>query len=106
MSKRSIDHERYLGKIQSMARAEDMQNKDRLKEENNKIVKEERTCLTCGSKHSCKKFNGKTSTTGVYSVGGDVDISSCKNWKERKDKLNDPKKIKSLLKQFSNLRQH
>ena len=100
---RAIDHEKFLGTMKSVARAQDMQNNEQLKKEN-KIVPEEKTCMTCDKKRSCKVFNGRMSTTGVYSVGGDVVVSSCGKWAERRDKPSDPKKIKSLLKQFSNLR--
>lgn len=100
---RTIDHEKFLGTMKSVARAQEMQNNEHLKKEN-KIVSEEKTCMTCDKKRTCKVFNGRMSTIGVYSVGGDVVISSCNKWAERKDKPSDPKKIKSLLKHFSNLR--
>jgi hypothetical protein len=101
MSKRAADHERFVGIMHSIARAEEMQQRDKLKEEHKPPVQEERNCLNCERKKSCRQFNGKTSISGTYSIGGDVKITACDKWKERKDRVGDPKKIKSLLKQFS-----
>lgn len=102
MSKRAVDHEKFVGIMKSVAHAEEMQQKDNRKEINKPSI-EERTCFTCDKKRSCKVFNVKTSTSGVYSIGGDVKVSSCEKWAKRRDNPSDPKQIKSLLKHFKGL---
>jgi len=101
--KRAADHDRYVGIMKSIARAEELQQKDN-KKEKNEPIKEEQSCFNCERKKSCKQFNGKMIFQGTYSIGGEVKTSSCSNWKERKSKSNDPKQIKSLLKKFSKLK--
>ena len=100
--KRAADHEKYLGIMNSICQAEELQEKDKRKEEHR--PPEKKTCFNCGKKKSCKKFNGKITYDGSYSVGGDTHNEACDKWETIKNKLNDPKKIKSLLKQFSKLK--
>jgi hypothetical protein len=102
--KRAADHERYLGTIKSLARAEELQQRDKAKNQNKEPEKEEQTCLNCDKKKSCKVFNGKMTVEGVYSIGGEATVKTCDKWKERKDNPSNPKKIKSLMKQFSKMR--
>lgn len=100
MSKRAIDHDRFVGKMNSMARAEEMDKRDQRKEDLKPKI-EEKSCMTCDKKRSCKTLNGKINVSGVYSIGGEAKVSTCNQWKARKDNPNDPKKIKNLLKQFT-----
>jgi excinuclease UvrABC ATPase subunit len=103
MSKRAADHDKFVGIMKSLAQAEDLQKKDKEKEEHKPAV-EEKTCFTCERKKACKTFNGKMTVSGVYSMGGDMKVSTCEKWKERRNNPSDPKKIKSLLKQFCKVR--
>lgn len=98
--KRAADHDKYLGIMNSICQAEELQEKDKQKEENKPpLIK---TCFNCGKKKSCKKFNGKLSFNGSYSIGGNSHNESCDHWCDTKKKAaNDPKQVKSLLKQFS-----
>jgi len=100
--KRAADHDRYLGIIHSIAQAEELQERDKRKEENKPA--KERTCLNCSKRKNCRKLNGKMIFDGTYSIGGDTKTTKCEKWGERKDISNDPKRIKSLLKQFSKSR--
>lgn len=97
--KRAADHDRYVGIMHSIAKAEEFQKKDEGKEENKQ--EKERTCLNCSKRKSCRKFNGKMSYNGTYSIGGDSRQTTCDKWSEGKKSTTNPKKIKSLLKQFS-----
>lgn len=99
--KRAADHDKYLGIIHSIAQAEALEKQDKQKEEN-KTVREP-TCLNCSKRKTCKKFNGKMTYSGTYSIGGDTKQNICDKWSEKKDFKNDPKKTKNLLKQFSKL---
>jgi hypothetical protein len=96
--KRAADHEKYVGIIHSIAQAEELEKKDKQKEEN-KTTKES-TCLNCSKRKSCRKFNGKMTYNGTYSIGGDSRQTACDKWSETKNISTDTKKIKSLLKQF------
>ncbi|MDD5650461.1 MAG: hypothetical protein PHF86_08615 [Candidatus Nanoarchaeia archaeon] len=102
MSKRAADHERYLGVIHSIARAEELEEKDKRKELNKPEIK--KTCFNCEKKKNCRKFSGKLTYDGSYSIGGDTHSEACDKWEQVKNIANDPKKVKSLLKQFSKLR--
>jgi len=98
--KRAADHEKFVGIMKSLARAQDLQNRDQMKEENK--PRDEPTCFNCDKKKSCRKFSGKLIVNGTYSVGGDdLQYKACDKWVDKKDRVNDPKVIKNLLKQFS-----
>lgn len=99
MAKRAADHDKYLGIMHSIAQAQELDEKDKRKEENKEPI--EKTCFNCGKKKTCKKFSGKLIFDGSYSAGGDITTGICDRWEHVKNKTNDPKKIKSLLKQFS-----
>ncbi|MDD5649392.1 MAG: hypothetical protein PHF86_03095 [Candidatus Nanoarchaeia archaeon] len=99
--KRAADHDKYIGIIHSIARAEELQEKDKRKSENKPDIKQ--TCFNCSKKKTCKKFMGKLTYDGAYSIGGDIHNKACNKWEQIKNKQNDPKKIKSLLKQYSKL---
>jgi len=103
MSRRSIDHDRFLRTVQSLAQAEDLDRKDRLKKENKKPEEKKPTCFNCERRKGCKTIEGKMTYNGTYSIGGDSATSTCDKWMQRKDLVNDEKKIKSLLKQFKKL---
>lgn len=100
--KRAADHDKYLGIIHSIAQAEELQEKDKRKEEHKPEIKQ--TCFNCGTKKNCKKFSGKLTYDGSYSVGGDTHTGTCDKWCPVKNNPSDPKKVKSLLKQFSRLK--
>jgi hypothetical protein len=103
MSKRAADHDKYLGIMKSIAQAEEMQNIDKAKAEGKTAKEVVKTCQNCDLKKSCRKFSGRLSTNGTYSIGGDSTVSTCDKWRQRKEIANDPKKIKSLLKQFKRM---
>jgi hypothetical protein len=103
MSKRAADHEKYLGIMKGIAQAEEYQNIENAKTQGKTAKEVIKTCQNCDLKKSCRKFSGKLTTQGVYSIGGDSTISVCDKWRQRKELANDPKKIKSLLKQFKRM---
>jgi len=97
--KRSYDHEKWVGHIQSMAKAEESERKDKREEDHN-LASNEKTCRKCDKQKTCKKFQGRTFVTGTYSVGGDMLDKTCDGWKERRNKTQlTPKGIKNLMKQ-------
>lgn len=100
--KRAADHEKFVGIMHSIARVEEMEARDKRKEEKKTEVTP--TCFNCEKRKECKKFNGKITFDGVYSVGGDISNNEvCDKWSQKKDEVNDPKKVKSLLKKFKKL---
>lgn len=104
MAKRAADHDKFVGIMKSVAQAEEFANIDRAKSQGKTAKEIVQTCMNCDLKRNCRKFSGKLTTDGTYSIGGDSSVKTCEKWKQRKELSNDPKKIKSLLKQFSKLR--
>lgn len=93
---RYVNQELWLQKIHSIARAEELDLKDKQKTKSNQT----RTCFNCSRKSHCKKFQ-KRYSLGASSIGGDAEKFVCKDWKEKKSMQN-PAQIKNLLKQFKN----
>jgi hypothetical protein len=98
MAKRAVDHEKFLRNIQTIAKAEEFDRKDK---ETYVPKVEEKKCTTCGSSRTCKKYRGKMSFEGTYSVGGDSDTMTCDKWMpKKKDSVKKASEIKGLMKQF------
>lgn len=93
-----VDHDKELHKMQATAHAQELQDKEVRHET---IAK--KTCYNCKRKRNCPKFSSMANRD-VVSVGGDGGTAFvCTNWKETNNNFSDPKKTKSLLKQFMKL---
>jgi len=101
MGRRGTDHDRNYAKMSMMAKAEEYDQKMK----QGKIVeqtKEEKSCLNCSNRRTCKKIRAKFSTSsGSCSIGGDdtIEIKICEKYKPSENFSHNPKKVKSLLKQ-------
>ena len=98
-------HDQFVSRNLAMSNAEELFDKRRKDHPGEKFfdpLKQDKTCKTCKNKRSCRKSMALVKN-GAVSIGGDSgSITSCKNWKEQ-ESLSDPKKIKSLLKQFKRM---
>jgi hypothetical protein len=103
MTKRAMDHDKWLGKIHTIARAEDI---DKQRDEY-VAPKEERKCTNCDHMKTCKTFNGKMAFSGTFSFGGDAAANSiCIKWRHQNkvNKVKNQSEIKSLMKQFKKIK--
>ena len=96
-SGRHVDHEQCLGKIKSLARAEELDKNDE-----NELTQspKEKKCTNCEIKYGCKKFNGKMFAEGSYSIIYPDVAEVCNKWKPKKTQQKIEQDIKKLMKQF------
>ena len=100
MSRRSIDHDRFVRNNAALAKAD---AKDKLDEHGPKdsagnTIK--KTCNNCNRKKHCKK-NKITTISGTASFGSEDIINNlCVDWTETKSGIISDKQRKNLLKSF------
>jgi len=100
MGRRGTDHERNYNKMTMMAKVEEYDQKMK-QGKINEQSKEEKSCLNCSNKRTCKKIQTKfTTSSGSASIGSEdnIDIKICEKYKPSDNYAHNPKKVKSLLK--------
>ena len=100
------DHERFVAKNRSIARAEEIGRKDDAMEKKGYSYlreQKESSCFNCKMKRSCREFNARSrgGTSGVVSFGGDERMI-CDKYEpaEKTSKTMSNKQVKSLMKGF------
>jgi hypothetical protein len=98
------DHERYVAKNRSLARADELSRRDEaLEKKGYSYLREQKesSCFNCKTKQTCREFAARRSggTSGVVSFGGDERMI-CDRYlpAEKTQKTMSEKQVKSLLK--------
>jgi hypothetical protein len=102
--KRSIDHDSYVEKNKSIARSQELDEKDKAMEKkgfDHIKRQQEASCFNCKAKQKCPEFRSKKTggTTGVVSFGGDEKFV-CQRYAPAaaENRSMSDKQIRSLLK--------
>jgi len=98
------DHERFVAKNRSLARATELSQRDEaLEKKGYSYLREQResSCFNCKTKQTCREFSARRSggTSGVVSFGGDERMI-CDRYlpAEKTQKTMSDRQVKSLLK--------
>jgi hypothetical protein len=97
---RHTDHNEYVRKMKSLAKATELDQK----EKKGYIIPKEKKCANCENTLICKIFKNRIISEGVYFFGGDTVENVCKKWKQRKSIEISAQNIKNLMKQFKRLK--
>jgi hypothetical protein len=98
------DHDRFVAKNRSLARAEEMAKRDdALEKKGYSYLREQKesSCFNCKMKQTCREFSARRSggTSGVVSFGGEERMICDKYLPaEKAHKVMSDKQVKSLLK--------
>lgn len=97
----NVNHDDWVRKNASTAKAEDMLNRANRNTGEN-LENDKRICFTCSKANFCSKFKANKSKN-VFSFGGDSNLG-CNQWEPIPIKKADQNKIKKLMNEFKRLK--